>query len=266
MTAWSAARRERDRLVHEYRESERRTVPPVVDQLSGDDVAREWERQDSLLKQYARSLPEVPVSRCPFTGKVMSYPFDVFGLDGMWWASEGIVPARQVRASHFRLLLGAIDFRGRMPGEAAPNGRVLPGPGAPFVVPRLLEDPGITCVLSSLAMPHGDTAYLMTYFSSRSGRPGLEHQPWARETFSGVDEDGDEWWSMANDRWDFDLEPWLRAGRLQWIEPDDPELRLHQAGTCPYLAVSGTRAPQCIDSGEMTLLPLPDDEPADPFE
>jgi len=264
MTASNATRDERDRLLREYRAAERRFAEDF-DQWSREDVRREDKARQVLLQSYSRCLPEVSVSRCPFTGRALAFPFDIFGLDGMWWASDGVVPARRVSASHFRLVLGAIDFHGREPHEAASNGRVLPGPGAPFVVPRLLEDPAITCVSSSLALPHGDTAYVMAYFSSQVGRPGLAHQSWARETFSGVDEDGNEWWSMATDPWDFDLERWIRAGRLQWIEPDDPTLTLKQAGRCPYLALPGVRAPQCIESGRVVLLPPPDGQPADPF-
>jgi hypothetical protein len=259
-------REERDELVHRYWESERKTTAPYLRQLSVNESRREYALQRKLLAAYGEGLPAVPVSRCPVCGEVLQYAFDAFGLDGMWWNKDGIVPVRRPAEPHHAVVLGAVDFHGREPAEAEPNGQVLPGPGVPFVVPRLLSLPGMSAVISSCGMPKGDTAYVIAYFSEAPVDPLQLHQPWAREGFSVGEDTGDATWGAASDVWDFDLRPWIADGRGKWIDPGDASLTLRESGPCPYVGLPGAREPQMIDMGRLTALPLPDGQPIDPFE
>jgi len=256
---------QRNAIVNEYWESERTTTAPYVRQLTNEQAREAYARQEALLAEYGRRLPHVRVGRCPFTGDLLDYAFDAFGLDGMWWAREGLVATPMPEDPHFKVLLGAIDFHGREPLEAKPNGQVLPGPGVPFVIPKLLELPGMVEVISRHDLPRGDTAYLMAYFSDAPLDPRDLHQPWARETFSFPDEEGEIRWTAATDRWDFDLLPWIGNGRVMWINPGDQSFTLLSTGPCPYVDLPGRREPQMIAVGKLGALPLPDGKPYDPF-
>jgi len=258
-------RDDRNDVVRRYRESNRRTRAPYLQELTNAQARAEYGRQEKLLAEYGDSLPPVRASACPHCGQVLEYVFDAFGLDGMWWASEGFVNTSMPDHPHFKVLLGAIDFHGRVPREAETTRQILPGPGAPFVVPRLLGLAGMIVVISSLDLPHGDTAYLMAYFSDAPLDQRELHQPWARETFAFVDEEGDVGWTAANDPWDFDLQPWIDKGRVKWINPGDQSFTLQDRGVCPYVGLPGCREPQVVEAGTVGTLPLPDGEPFDPF-
>ncbi len=49
---------------------------------------------------------------------------------------------------------------------------------------------------------------------------------------------------------DFDLGPWLDAGRLLWVAPGDPDVRLRTGRDgCPYLDLAGRREDAVIRDG-----------------
>lgn len=259
--------RKRNELIQKYWESKRQTSWPVFQTLTSAARKREYAKQDRLLDRYGNTLPAVPVSRCPECGELLSYVLDSFGLDGPWWHTGKLAEYRLPNEPHFRVLLGGVDFHSREPTEAAVHRTVRPGPGAPFVVPRMLDIEGMRAVLSTLSLPHGDTAYLVAYFSPKPLHGALLHQPWARIDYEVLDEDGEnQGWGVSNDLWDFDLKPWIARGKLSWIEPDDPTFTLRSDGNCPYLKLPGTRAPQSIDRGKLSTLDLPSGEPPQPFE
>jgi len=263
----SSVEDDRREIVKRYWDSEQKTSWPNKEKLTTNQVRREFALQEKLLERYTELLTAVPVSRCPFCGVVLNYSFDAMGLEGMWWCKDAIVEASPPEESHFRVLLGSIDFHGREPEEAEPNGSVIPGPGAPFVVPRLLGMEGMIAVMSCLTLPNDDTAYLISYFSEEEMNEYELHQPWARESYDVHDVDGEfESWGTVADSWDFELQPWIDKGRLKWIDPGDKSLTIKDSGKCPYVGLPGTRQPQVIESGKLGLLPLPDDEPINPFD
>ena len=256
---------ERNELLTRYWESVRQTTYPNDEKLTENQLQREYAKQENLLDTYRESLPMVPVSRCPFCSKVLEYTFDPWGLDGMWWGGEvsEVVP----NEPHFRVLQGGIDFHGRQPTEADPNDSVLPGPGVPFVVTRLVAELGLTAVISTFSLPHGDTAYIVGYYSEQSVDPYQLHQPWARESFAVYDDDGAFLtWGAVDDAWDFELQPWIDKGLVRWIDPGDETLTIRDSGNCPYVGLPGSRTRQVIQGGQLSELPLPDDEPFDPFD
>lgn len=257
----------RYKLVQQYWASEAKTSWPNKEKLTSNQARREYAKQEKLLAEYGECLPAVPISRCPFCQTVLEYVFDPMGFDGMWWAKDDIVPTQPPDEPHYRVLQGAVDFHGREPDEAEPNGCVLPGPSVPFVIPRLLQLPGMIAVVSNLTLPHEDAAYLIAYFSEKEIDPYELHECWGRESFGIQDEDGEDvTWGAANDLWDFELQPWIDQGRLKWIEPGDPKLVIKDSGKCPYIGLPGIREPQVIEVGKLGTLPPPDGEPIDPFE
>jgi len=62
-----------------------------------------------------------------------------------------------------------------------------------------------------------------------------------------------------------ELQPWIDAGKLVWIEPGDRDLVVRTAGACPYVGLPGERERQVIMGGEVVLTGLPTGEMICPF-
>ena len=259
---------ERQRLISAYWESRRQTSWPIFDTLTSEQIRNHYGEQDRLLKEYAERLPFVEISRCPICDAVLEYVVDTMGLDGPWWAKGDLVEFPKPQGcEHFRVLLGAIDFHGRTPSEAAVHRTVLPGPGAPFVVPRLLEIPGMRAVIWSFGLPKGDLCYPIAYFSEEPLHGAFLHQPWGREAYQVFNIEGEyEGWTIANDPWEFEPRPWIDRGLLFWIKPGDESLTLRREGSCPYENLAGIRKPQVIRKGKLSTLSLPTGERLRIFE
>jgi len=267
MSASSFTAQDRDRVVRAYWETRRESSSPSFGEKSASHRKGVYDRRSELLDEYGKRLPAIPVSRCPFCDQVLEYVLDAWGLDGPWWHIRALASYPRPKEEHFRVLQGAIDFHGREPAEASVHKTVRPGPAVPFVIPRLLGLPGMRAVVSTLSLPHGDTAYLIAYFSPLPMHGGLLHQPWPYVDYSVTDERGEYLgWSAHNDTWDFDLKPWIENGQVMWINPGDPTLTVQRGLPCPYMTLVGVRAPQSIDRGKLSTLDLPTGEPLQPFD
>lgn len=226
----------------------------LTDDESDELILEELQLRDqrsSLIDLYLGLIPSVPISRCPFTGHEVRWPLDVFGLDGPFWDAQA--PIRRLPRELPATLLsvtGALVFA--EPPEWTEH-LVKPGPGVPYVVPRILEDDNVQAVLTTTVVgPH--LAFATVYFSADGKGPRCND--WGTDRFhvSGHDEalgwdsvDGDE-------EIDTDLHPWFEAERLQWIEPGDVDRALQQgADDCPYLNLEGTREWQRVQRGEVWL-------------
>jgi hypothetical protein len=205
-----------------------------------------------LEDEYFEQLPRVALASCPFCATPLSRTVDPFGLDGLWWRSHAN-PQEPQACPHFCVLLGAVDLGDHQPRPAFD---VHPGPGAPFVMPKLLAHPGMTAVVAEIPMVDGAIAYPVAYFAPR--RPPVQTltASWARTNFVYTTQLGEHAWRAADqpsgapdDRtWDFELQPWLAAGRLRWCEPGTDRTRLSRAApeACPFLGRSGARTAQRI--------------------
>jgi hypothetical protein len=226
--------------------------------LSIPDLRRLDRRRRRLLMEYAESVPFVPLSRCPICETVLEIRIDTVGIDAPWWWCDCPVDWGIPQAcEHFRVFLGAIDFRGREPSEVN-VWSVLAGPGAPFVIERMLEMEGMQAVISRVPLGSGDTGYLIAYFSAAPVEPADLHQEWRREKWIMPSPDGTALENMVNDPWQFELLPWLERGKLLWIAPDDPDLRLSEGTACPYRDLEGTRRSQLVEGGGIMLLAPPE--------
>jgi hypothetical protein len=201
-----------------------------------------------LLENYAAAVPRVPVSRCPFSGDVVWRSVDLAGLDGPWWEYDGVVrPIDRLPATHFAFT-GALALAADV--EDVDELR-KPGPGAPFVLPRLLVHDAITAVLS--ALPVGQhRGYVIYYFAEQPPNGALRANDWGadRHWF----DDGVHWDQIFDDAdaYDYDLAPWIERGRLRWIHPSDSELELRRGlNGCPFLDLDGPRHPQRLEAGEV---------------
>ena len=263
-------REERDRCVARVRETEAAAYVPNDPEKPRAPllVARALDAYYAVVAEYADRLPRTVLGACPFTGKPLLRSFDPYGFDGPWWHTvRTFAPDEPGAPSTFRVLLGAVDLRGRVPVEATNS--VIAGPGAPYVVPRLLEMPGMVAVVHRVEMATGDIAYPIAYFSRDEIHPSKLHQPWTRPDLWFKAESGDSVWTMKNDVWDFDLAPWIERGQLAWVEPGSDPVRVldHRSGRpCPYVGLPGVRMQQLIAKGAVSLMDPPDGEMPVPFE
>lgn len=219
-----------------------------------DLLAQEDDLVDDLLalrSQYADGTPVVDLSRCPFTGLRFSYPIDTFGLDGPWWDYGDPVRPDFSPLPSVYAITGAVALRGElesMPFVAAP------GPGRPYVIPRLLETQGSAAVISSLAIgAHQGYAILYYSFPAEPGRPVVDE--WASDRwYFDVSVDGPGWEArpLVAEELDFELGPWITNEKLYWIAPGDEEL-IPYKGTdeCPYLDLQGGTDLQWLFEGSL---------------
>lgn len=208
-----------------------------------------------LILQYLDNLPERRLSRCPFTGEVLSMRIDDFGLDGFFWNNSAPRRPEQKFPETYFAIDGALKL------EGAPEKSPLlccPGPDVPYVLPRLLQYDEIKVVVSHIKIgPH--TAYLMIYYADPAPQGIYRVNDWGTERYWETGTPDPELFTPGlyidvpaePGEMDFDLKPWIKAGKLLWIAPGDENLTLHgHASGCPYLDLPGSRNPKYIQNGE----------------
>jgi len=215
--------------------------------------------------EYFGRLPRLTLSCCPFDGKPLVRTFDPYGLDGPWWRSDA-TPDEIPSCPHFCILLGAVDLNGQPPHGGDFDAH--PGPDVPYVVPRLLEHEEMVAVISQLEMENGYIAYPIAYFARKRPPPEALTAGWARTNFVYTTQFSEEGWRIRNDPWDFDLAPWLEAGKIRWCPPgsDNGALSAEGAGNCPFVDLPGQRRNLIVRGGDAWPAPLPDGETIVPFE
>ncbi|MCX6621729.1 MAG: hypothetical protein NTY38_11780 [Acidobacteria bacterium] len=210
-------------------------------------------RLSELWKVYEAGVPGVPLSRCPFTGEVLVYPFDPCGLDGLWWSYEAPIRPFQPPPPTFMALTGAVRLN--LPVEKAPF-LVVPGPGVPFVYPRLLTEGSMQAVIYSLPVGR-HTAFPMVYFALEMPKGIRMPNLWGASTYQFRTKEGELGWYESFDSpedWDFQLRKWIDRGKLLWIAPDDPDMTLHStAAGCPYIGLPGERQEQRLYAGTVEV-------------
>ena len=259
-------REERNALVARIAQLSKQLFSPD----SRETIAQKARLRDTylhVLGEYTDRLPRIVMSACPFSGAPLKRSFDPFGTDGPWWHKDRtFTPDEPAAPPTFRVLLGALDLHGRVPAES--TDAVLAGPDAPFVVPALLEMPGMVAVISRLELATGDIAYPVAYYSQEKIPGSALHQFWTRPELWFTDEKGDKGWTVSNDAWDFELAPWIERAKVRWIRPGDTKAKVigpESGEPCPYVGLPGDRMPQVLGGGERVLDDPPDGEPADPF-
>jgi hypothetical protein len=226
-----------------------------VDTLAYRRARAAYAEMVAIEEEYVRRLPRMVMAPCPHCAKPLHRTFDPFGVEGFWWRG-GAPPDEAPACPHFCVLLGAVNLRGRRP---RPDFDVHPGPGAPFVIPRLLGVDGMIAVVSEIPLEDGTTAYPIAYFAPR--RPPVQGlaASWARTSFVYTTQLGEHAWRRAHepsgaagdDTWDFALDRWLASRRLRWCGPGTDRTTLSQAAPdrCPFRDVDGPRGPQAIYGG-----------------
>lgn len=202
-----------------------------------------WAREATA---YLAQLPRRAVSRCPFTAAEVAITIDDGGLDGPWWRHDMPLRADDATPSTLVGIMGAMRLV--LPVERAAF-LAIPGPEAPFLLPRLLDEPSVIAVVSTVPVG-AHTGYAIAYFAP-APVPLDPPAAWGASTAARADGG----WSEADDddeTYDYDLAPWIASGRLRWIAPGDAALTVREgAEGCPYLGIEGARQVQCVQDGEV---------------
>jgi hypothetical protein len=209
--------------------------------------------QRALIDEYRAGLPLLPLGRCPFCDKIMRHSLDAMDLTGLWWDFER--PVRAVTEDlcpHYLALAGAVSIdRERV---ASVPMLVVPGPEAPYVVPRLLAGRPVRAVVSSVRIgPH--VGYPIFYFADPVPQDLRRVNTWGTGDYHYTTADGRSAWDRDRDTeadYDFDIAGWLGRGQLLWIAPDDPACELHgEAAGCPYVGLAGRREVLKVQDGKV---------------
>jgi hypothetical protein len=217
--------------------------------LPVDELRALKKQYDAMRDEYFARLPQVIVGRCPFTSSLATVGLDIYGLDGPAWCVNAPVPPAQ-GGPHLVTYLGALHLNGNSPDGAAPGNsdEILPGPEVPFIVPRLLRNPAVRCVISSCAMDPF-TIYFMAYFAQPPLLGQELHQEWLRTTY-WYSEGGRNLWYSANDTWDFG------DTKYNLLPASDSKF--------PFTGIDGVKVPRSIRQGKVYLKNLPDGSPIVP--
>lgn len=234
----------------------------IETQLTGMD-----KEIQALLGRYLEGLPQRDLSRCPFTGEKLSLAIDDLGLDGLWWNFEAPKRPENELPATFFALDGALKLGGEP--EKAPF-LCCPGPDMPFVLPRLLAYSQVKAVISSVQIG-SHTAYPIIYYADPMLYGEKRVNDWGTRRYWETGSIIPELWTPGQyvslipdtSEYDFDLEPWIKAGKLLWIALGDTALTLHgHVSRCPYLNLSGSRNPKFIRDGKV----WEDEEEREAFE
>jgi len=224
-----------------------------------------WERADlrgeadeasiqtisDLWDEYKAKTPVIRVAVNPFTGESFDHTIDVLGLDGLWWNYRN--PTRRSEALPPTVLAFTGALRLSQPVEPAPF-LCKPGPGLPFIVPRVLEQEGVRAVLAGISVG-AHMGYAVVYFAEQEMRSYEGFNTWGTDSSSFAYDEYDYGWNTWEARpedYCFDLRRWVESGKLLWIAPDDSEPTIHTVTAgCPYLDLAGERMLQVIQDGEV---------------
>ncbi len=248
-------KQQRRRCLSSYREALRRynelmdrgeRQPPwsEAETTACAEAERHLQSAESLEREYFAELPRLAAGCCPFDGKPLYRTFDPYGFDGLWWRSDA-TPDEPRSCPHFCVLRGAVNLNGGQPCGGDFTAHI--GPEAPYVIPRILEKPGIIAVLSKLEMTPGHIAYLIAYFAER--RPPVQELAahWPRPIFLYNQGAVLHRWRFDREHWDFDLGPWLERGKVRWCKPAsrNEQLSNDPPDRCPYVNLPGRR--ECLE-------------------
>lgn len=208
---------------------------------------------------YFAILPRIGVARDPFTGGEVRLAIDTYGVDGPWWNYEGVLRPFEERPPTLLAFTGALRLDEPLPWA---EHLAKPGPGLPYVIPRLLQIDGVQAVIRELTIGT-KRGWVITYFARQ--RP--PNTPLANDWGADHYPIGDGWDTVNEDLEprDIALASWIANGKLAWIAPGDESLTLRRdAEGCPYLGLPGETNVQRLQEGELWLFdphPLPETLP-----
>ena len=222
-----------------------------------NDEGADPTRRSLARASYVALLPERPLSRCPFTGELVTVPFDCEGLDGPFWDSQD--PARRPPDGGFVDTLvswtGGVRLRRDVPQPAAPF-MALPGPEVPFVVEALLTVDDVVAVIAPNAVGQQE-AFSVSYFAPdhRVVDQTVLLNDWGSRSYwltyrSGASRSGES--TVYDLDFEYEIDRWIQNEKLRWIAPGDESWTI-RTGTsgCPFLDWDGERDMQRVIDGRI---------------
>ncbi|MFA7250051.1 MAG: hypothetical protein WC273_10520 [Dehalococcoidia bacterium] len=225
----------------------------LVESDDDGDEMEILEALDDATEAYLAALPRVDLARCPFTGVTATLAIDTYGLDGPWWNALAVLRPVEARPVTVIAVTGALHLN--QPVERTRH-LAKPGPGAPYILPRLLAVEGVRAVIRAVRIG-AHLGWTITYFAERYPPGAQRANDWGADHYPL----GDGWDAVVEDTdaHDFDLAPWIDRGLLSWIAPGDATLTAH--GTvegCPFVGLPGVRTLQRVEGADVwTGDPLP---------
>ena len=215
-------------------------------------LMQELDKLDVVEQEYLSLLPCQIISRSPFTQEPYKLSIDTVGLDGFWWDSEEPIRDNENNIQSFFALTGSVNINKNIPNVPFP---IRPGPAVPWVCPRLLEDERIVAVISHLKVGNYD-AYITVYYTSDDSIEIERINTWGSDYYIAEDKDGYALFGNTFDtpeEYDFNIAPWIKKGKVKWIDIADESLTLHDSVKgCPYLNLEGYRYPVLIRNKTIT--------------
>lgn len=205
----------------------------------------------ALWDRYVAGTPRPVLSRCPFSQVLVHHSIDPYGLDGLWWSFDGSARPIEELPPTFFALAGALKLGA--PREDIPF-LCKPGPEVPFVVPRVLRHPAVRAVITSLPVG-AHTGFPIFYFANPTPWDLERVDTWGTGLYRFETLEGRPAWHASDwepEDFDFDLARWMRAGKLFWIDPADPDASLRGSPEgCPFLEVQGRRMPMNLQGTQV---------------
>lgn len=240
----------RSDLLEAHKEALERALSLPDETLAYEEAnAKLWK----IRRDYGDQLPLVRFCLSPFDGAPFDHSIDIYGLDGLWWSALEFLRPLEFLPRHVAAFTGSMTLSEPLEHTSF---LVKPGPGAPFVVPWLLELPGVKAVLCPMKIG-GHRGWPVIYFR----QPGTPQEggfnTWGsnRSQFM-VDEETSGWheWSAGPEDYDFDLEPWMKSGRLLWV-PEEDESGIPREGMTGFdwLDQKGPKLLQLVCQGRVML-------------
>ncbi|MEZ4526184.1 MAG: hypothetical protein R2941_09725 [Desulfobacterales bacterium] len=194
-----------------------------------------FEELKRFAQEYHRRLPIRLTTRYPYCGEKILQYVDFFSLIGyfspcpnselyrgsLWYYK---VPFRKV-CDHAVIMTYAVNLQGLVPDDIVKQGIRLQSEeldSAPLVIVWPLVARQTSVVMHAVPIGrlddpepvHRYTAYFMTYFASDKSNLRTDKMYVHTDVGYAATE------GVKTDR---DLAKWIRAGRLFWLDPDDPE-------------------------------------------
>ena len=203
--------------------------------------------------KYLRMTPVIPISRCPFTGEVVYYSIDHYGIDGPWWDYTKPLRGLSNVPTSFHTITGSM----KLGTPEKTEHQIRPGPEKPYLIKQLIESEGVKAVISSIDVGN-HKGHVVVYFKEEVDTPVEPSKLWGQNIWESVDRFGSRVY-LEPDESDFSyifkLNDWVQKGKLLWVQPGDKEFTLRTGvNGCPYIGLDGDERFQIIIDGELTYL------------
>lgn len=248
------------------------------------NIARDFGRAGTAARKLSFELPaaywtRLPVcllARCPICGARVTEPLDTFSLSGIgWWYNEPrgfgwfgpkprsdydstrlMDPSYAAECEHVQAVHYGVNLNGIIPDDVRAVGDVVIGSERPGVWWPFLEQEGHCAVIHALPVGRLDddpwqpryTVYFVTYF-------GLDKAAFQRSLLPWKWYDPNFLWQY--DLTDYELTPWVAAGKLYWLGEAAAGFPLRQGlAEFPYAGITGLEGRWALDRNQgAKLLP-----------